>query len=65
MAKKFSMKTKIVATTAVMLVGGGAAFAYWTTLSTGSGDATNAETNGTLTLTASADGWMRPMSLRR
>lgn len=58
MAKnKFSKKTKVIAATAALLVGGGAAFAYWSTLSAGTGDAANADSNGTLVLTANfADG---------
>jgi hypothetical protein len=60
MAKKFSRKTKVVATTAALLVGGGAAFAYWTTLSAGSGDATNADSNGTLVLTANFTDGLAP-----
>lgn len=61
MAKnKFSRKTKVLATTAALLVGGGAAFAYWSTLSTGSGDGTNADSNGTLVLTANFSDGLTP-----
>jgi hypothetical protein len=61
--KRISMKQKIVAGVAVggLVLGmSGAAFAYWTTTGSGSGSATNASSNGTITLTAVFAGGLTP-----
>jgi hypothetical protein len=41
-----------VAAASIVAIGGGTAFAYWTTTGSGSGSATNGTANGSLTLTA-------------
>jgi hypothetical protein len=61
---KNNRKTKIVAATAALLLVGGAAFAYWTTQSQGSGSATNAPSNGTLVLKAHFAGGLAPGATR-
>ncbi|HEY3003353.1 MAG TPA: hypothetical protein VGJ44_13475 [Kribbellaceae bacterium] len=52
---KFNSKKRVavIAATALLAVGGGAAYAYWTTTGSGSGSAANATSNGTLVLHAS------------
>jgi hypothetical protein len=49
--RKLSMKSKIIATAAIMcLASSGVAYAYWTTTGSGGGSATTAGTAGTLSL---------------
>jgi hypothetical protein len=48
------------AAAAVVLVGGGIAFAYWSTTGSGSGSATNAASNGTVVLHAAFAGGLTP-----
>jgi hypothetical protein len=62
---KFTKK-KVVAVVALsmMAVGGGAAYAYWTTTGSGSGNATNASSNGTLDLHANFTGGLTPGATR-
>ncbi|MGN5734219.1 hypothetical protein [Arthrobacter psychrochitiniphilus] len=63
--KKFSKKTKLVAATAgLVLIGGGAAFAYWSTTGAGTGAATNADSNGTVTLVANFTPGLTPAGTR-
>ncbi|TFC13061.1 hypothetical protein E3O19_12755 [Cryobacterium algoritolerans] len=45
---------------ALLLVGGGGAFAYWSTTGQGTGSAANAAANGTLVLTATFDPGLAP-----
>ena len=45
---------------AMLLVGGGGAYAYWSTNSAGSGAATNAKSNGSLVLIAHLDDGLTP-----
>jgi hypothetical protein len=56
--RKFSRKTAVAAGAAVVLaVGGGVAFAYWSTTGSGTGSAANASANGVVVLHAAfADG---------
>lgn len=49
---KLSRKTTVWLTCAFLVIGGGAAYAYWSTTGGGSGSAPNAASNGTVTLTA-------------
>ncbi|MFK0042003.1 hypothetical protein ACIQTW_19385 [Paenarthrobacter sp. NPDC090517] len=61
--RKLSKKSRItaaVAGVALVAVGGGAAYAYWTTTGSGSGEATNAPGGGTVTLHATFDGGLAP-----
>ena len=61
--RKLSKKSRItaaVAGVALVAVGGGAAYAYWTTTGSGSGEATNAAGGGTVTLHATFDGGLAP-----
>jgi hypothetical protein len=52
-----SKRIKIVAGGTAVLMGGGIAFAYWTTTGDGTGTSTNASSNGTIVLHADwADG---------
>jgi hypothetical protein len=55
-----SKRIKIVAGGTAILMGGGIAFAYWTTTGSGDGSATNALENGTVTLYASFDDGLAP-----
>ena len=61
--RKLSKKSRItaaVAGVALVAVGGGAAYAYWTTTGSGSGEATNAPGGGTVTLHATFAGGLAP-----
>ncbi|YCK82217.1 hypothetical protein M1D89_02955 [Arthrobacter sp. D3-18] len=61
--RKLSKKSRItaaVAGVALVAVGGGAAYAYWTTTGSGSGEATNAAGGGTVTLHATFAGGLAP-----
>lgn len=49
-----------VAAAAIVAVGAGTAYAYWTTTGSGSGSATNATSNGTITLNAAFDPGLTP-----
>ncbi|MEV7607787.1 hypothetical protein AB0N65_20330 [Paenarthrobacter sp. NPDC089322] len=61
--RKLSKKSRITATVAgvaLVAVGGGAAYAYWTTTGSGNGSATNAAGGGTVTLHATFDAGLAP-----
>ena len=61
--RKMSKKNKIVAVcgaAALTAVGGGVAFAYWTTTGSGSGSGTNAASNGTVVLSAAVPAGLTP-----
>ena len=61
--RKLSKKSRItaaVAGVALVAVGGGAAYAYWTTTGAGNGTATNSAGGGTVTLFATFDGGLAP-----
>ncbi|UOD81119.1 hypothetical protein [Paenarthrobacter ureafaciens] len=61
--RKLSKKSRItaaVAGVALVAVGGGAAYAYWTTTGAGNGEATNSAGGGTVTLHATFDGGLAP-----
>lgn len=56
-SKKARVRGIALVATAMLLVGGGGAYAYWSTTGSGSGKATNGSSNGSLALTAHlADG---------
>lgn len=55
MRKFMNKKIAAVAAGAVLLTGTGVAYAYWTTTASGDGSATNASSNGVLTLVADWD----------
>ncbi|MEV0788883.1 hypothetical protein [Kribbella sp. NPDC050459] len=58
-------KKKILITTAAVLaIGAGSAFAYWSTTGSGSGTGTTANSNGTITLHASFDTGITPGGTR-
>lgn len=61
--RKLSKKSRItaaVAGVALVAVGGGAAYAYWTTTGSGNGSATNSAGGGTVTLHATFAGGLAP-----
>jgi len=60
--RKFSKKIVIAvaASVAAVSIGGGIAFAYWTTTGAGTGTATNATTNGTVALHAAFANGLTP-----
>ncbi|HKU35334.1 hypothetical protein [Paenarthrobacter sp. NPDC058040] len=61
--RKLSKKSRItaaVAGVALVAVGGGAAYAYWTTTGSGNGSATNSTGGGTVTLHATFAGGLAP-----
>ncbi|MCO4276777.1 hypothetical protein NG701_20560 [Pseudarthrobacter sp. HLT3-5] len=61
--RKMSKKNKIVAVCAAAVltgVGGGVAFAYWTTTGSGTGSGTNETSNGTVVLTAAVPSLLTP-----
>jgi hypothetical protein len=61
--RKMSKKNKIVAVcgaAALTAVGGGVAFAYWTTTGTGTGSGSNAAANGTVVLSATFPDGLTP-----
>jgi hypothetical protein len=61
--RKLSKKSRItaaVAGVALVAVGGGAAYAYWTTTGSGNGTATNSAGGGTVALYATFNGGLAP-----
>jgi hypothetical protein len=59
--RRFSRKTAVAAVAAVVLaVGGGVAFAYWSTTGSGTGSATNASSNGVVVLHAAFENGLTP-----
>ncbi|MCP9001771.1 hypothetical protein NFC73_18865 [Pseudarthrobacter sp. RMG13] len=65
--RKMTKKNKVLAAAGALALvagGGGAAYAYWTTTGEGSGEATNSEGGGTVTLHADFDGGLTPGDVR-
>lgn len=61
--RKMTKKNKVLAAVGALALvagGGGAAYAYWTTTGDGSGEATNSEGGGTVTLHAAFEGGLTP-----
>jgi hypothetical protein len=58
---KFTRKTAVaVVAAAVIAIGGGVAFAYWSTTGSGTGSATNASSNGSVVLHATFANGLTP-----
>ncbi|SFT57456.1 hypothetical protein [Arthrobacter sp. ov118] len=61
--RKLTKKSKVIgvaASVALVAVGGGTAYAYWTTTGSGAGTAANSTGGGTVTLHASFDSGLAP-----